>query len=60
MIGHAPGRQPEQVVHSVGVVSQTVLLLQQLEGGHTESLRRRTRMKMMFLLFGSIIGNILS
>lgn len=33
-----PSGQSEQVVHSVGVVPQTVLLLQQLKGRHAQSL----------------------
>lgn len=35
---HSPGGQSEQVVHRVGVIPQTVGLLQQLEGRHTQSL----------------------
>lgn len=34
----SPGGQPEQVVHGVGMIPQTILLLQQLEGGHAQSL----------------------
>lgn len=37
---HSPGGQPEQVVHGVGVVPQAVLLLQQLEGRHAQSLEK--------------------
>lgn len=35
---HSPGGQSEQVVHGVGMIPQTVLLLQQLEGRHAQSL----------------------
>lgn len=35
------GGQPEQVVHGVRMVPQTVLLLQQLEGRHAQSLEEK-------------------
>lgn len=35
----SPGGQSEQVVHSVGMIPQTILLLQQLEGWHAQSLK---------------------
>lgn len=34
----SPGSQSEQVVHGVGVIPQTIRLLQQLEGWHAQSL----------------------
>lgn len=33
-----PRRESEQIIHGVGVVAETVGLLQQLKGGHAESL----------------------
>lgn len=39
----SPGGQPEQVVHGVRVVPQAVLLLQQLEGRHAQSLEKQKR-----------------
>lgn len=36
---NSPGGQSEQVVHGVGMIPQTILLLQQLEGWHAQSLK---------------------